>query len=374
MKMRIAVAVLLVVHGLIHLMGFVKAWKIAPVPQLSGATLFALPDFLARVVGLLWLVACLALVGAAAVLLTRGPGWWILAGGGVLLSQLLVIHAWPDAKAGTVANALLAVAVAAAAAQARFDRETDRVVRSLLSRAPAAAGATVRPEELAPLPAPVRRWLVASGVVGRPRARTVHLRQRGELRTAPGQAWMPAEAEQVFTADEPGFVWRVKVRMMRVLPVAGRDWYLDGRGRMLIELFSAIPLVDASDEKIDQGALLRFLGETVWFPSAALSRYVSWEPIDDTSARATVTWGGASASAVFSFDERGRFRELNARRWMGSGQQATLERWFIPATDWREMDGVVVPVKGEVFWKLKEGDFGYYRWEITALQQDPPAP
>lgn len=372
--MRIAVAVLLVVHGLIHLLGFAKAWRLAPVPQLSGATLFAVPEPLARAVGSLWLLACLALLGAAAMLLARGAGWWVPAAAGVALSQLLVILAWPDARAGTVANLLLAAAVAAAAAQARFDRETGLAVRSLLSRAPAAAGAPLRAEELAPLPAPVRRWLLASGAVGRPRARTVHLRQRGELRTAPDQGFMPAEAEQVFTADEPGFVWRVKVRMRRVLPVAGRDSYLDGRGRMLIRPLAAIPLVDASDEKIDQAALLRFLGEMIWFPSAALASYVSWEPIDDRSARATISWGGASVSAAFSFDERGRFRELNARRWMGAGPQATLERWLVPATEWREMDGVVVPVKGEVIWKLAAGDFSYYRWEVTALRRDPPAP
>lgn len=371
--MRIAVVVLLVVHGLIHLMGFVKAWKIAPVPQLSGATLFALPESAARVVGLLWLAACLALVGAAAMLLARGASWWILAAGGVTLSQLLVIHAWPDARAGTIANVLLAVAVLAAGAQARFDGGTDQAERWLLSRAPAGAGPAVRREELEPLPAPVRRWLEASGVVGRPRARTVHLTQRGFLRTAPEQGWMPAEAQQVFTVDEPGFVWRVKVRMLRVIPVAGRDSYLEGRGRMLIALASLLPLADASDEKIQQGAMLRFLAETVWFPSAALSPYVAWEPIDETSARATMTWRGASASAVFSFDERGRLRELTARRWMGAGEKATLQRWVVPATEWREMDGVAVPVKGEAVWRLKEGDFSYYRWEVTALQYDRPA-
>jgi len=371
--MRIAAAVLLAVHGLIHLMGFLKAWKIAPVPQLTGATLFPLPESAARVVGLLWLIACLALAGAAAVLLARGAGWWILAAAGVALSQLLVIYAWPDAKAGTIANVLLAVAVLAAGAQARFDRETDRAVRSLLSRAPAAAGAPVRREELEPLPAPVRRWLLASGVVGRPRVRTVRLEQRGSLRTAPDQGWMPAEAWQVFAVDEPGFVWRVKVRMMRVLPVAGRDSYLEGRGRMLVALASLVPMVDASDEKIQQGALLRFLGEMVWFPSAALSPYLRWEPVDETSARATMSHGGIAASALFSIDERGRFREMTARRWMGGGDKATLERWVVPATEWREMDGVAVPVKGEVVWKLKGGDFSYYRWEITALRYDPPA-
>lgn len=40
--MRIAVAVLLLVHGLIHLIGFLKPWKLAAVPQLSGRAIVPL--------------------------------------------------------------------------------------------------------------------------------------------------------------------------------------------------------------------------------------------------------------------------------------------------------------------------------------------
>jgi hypothetical protein len=39
--------------------------------------------------------------------------------------------------------------------------------------------------------------------------------------------------------------------------------------------------------QVDQGALLRLLGEMMWFPTAfADSRYVSWTTIDDQSAEA----------------------------------------------------------------------------------------
>jgi hypothetical protein len=64
---------------------------------------------------------------------------------------------------------------------------------------------------------------------------------------------------------------------------------------------------------------------------------------------------------------------MAAQRWMGGGEKATLERWVVPATEWREMDGVAIPVKGEVVWRLKGGDFSYFRWEVTALQHDRPA-
>ena len=50
--------------------------------------------------------------------------------------------------------------------------------------------------------------------------------------------------------------------------------------------------VDAKGKEIDQGALLRYLGEIVWVPSAALSDYITWEEMDSTTARATMSYEG----------------------------------------------------------------------------------
>ena len=71
---------------------------------------------------------------------------------------------------------------------------------------------------------------------------------------------------------------------MSVLPIAGRDRYADGHGHMLIKLASLLTVADGAGPEIDQGTLLRYLGEIVWFPSAALRDYISWEAIDERSA------------------------------------------------------------------------------------------
>jgi hypothetical protein len=139
---------------------------------------------------------------------------------------------------------------------------------------------------------------------------------------------------------------------------------------MLIKAASLANVVDATGAKIDQGTLLRYLGEIVWFPSAALSSHITWQAVDRTTAKATMSYRGVSASALFAFDERGRFSRLHAERYMGSGAEATLEEWVVPAMDWRVIRGVEVPVRGEVVWKLETGDFSYYRWEIVDVEYD----
>lgn len=68
----------------------------------------------------------------------------------------------------------------------------------------------VQQEELEPLPPPVQRYMEYTGVVGTPRIDTVRLRYRGKFRTAINNPWMPIRAEQVYTTNPPGFLWKAR--------------------------------------------------------------------------------------------------------------------------------------------------------------------
>ena len=343
---RLAASALLIVHGLLHLLGLAKPWKLAAV---------------------LWLIAAVTLVSAALLRLSDRESWWMVAAPAIVLSQALIILQWGDAWAGTLVNALLAVAVVVAAGTQWFHGANLQQARALLAGARVGESQILHAEDIVGLPSPVRRWLEASGAVGRPRARTVRLVQRGGLRTAPGQAYMPAEAKQYFIVDEPGFVWTVDVTMMRVVPVAGRDTYIDGLGRMFIKAGGLVTVADGTGPKFDQGAALRFLGEIVWFPSGALAPYITWKSIDDRRARATLAFKDVTTSAVFEFDERGRVAGMTAQRYYGD---SALETWVIPVTAWKTIRGIEMPVRGGVVWRLATGDFDYFQWEILDVEMN----
>ena len=99
--MRYALASLIVVHGLIHSMGFAKAFGYA---QVTG-----LQQPVPRLVGALWLVAALLLLVSAAPVLARSSTWWMVAAPAVMLSQILITSSWTDAKFGTLPNLGIAV-------------------------------------------------------------------------------------------------------------------------------------------------------------------------------------------------------------------------------------------------------------------------
>lgn len=109
--MYIAIGGLLLLHGLIHLLGFIHAWKLAQVPGMTGATLVPLSDAAVRGVGLAWLATFLVFGLAGGLRLAQHDLWWPVALAGVVASQVLVVLHWPDAQAGTVANLVIVAAL-----------------------------------------------------------------------------------------------------------------------------------------------------------------------------------------------------------------------------------------------------------------------
>jgi len=81
--------------------------------------------------------------------------------------------------------------------------------------------------------------------------------------------------------------------MKETRPEAVTERDLEG----LPEPVQIITIADATGDEIDQGTLVRYLNEMMWFPTAYLNDYIQWEPIDSGSAKATISWQGLSASA-----------------------------------------------------------------------------
>ena len=98
-------------HGLIHVMGFLKEWRLAEIKELTDQTIVPLSETMSRVLGVAWLAACALLLAAATALFFRANNWGVLALLGIGLSQVLIILWWNDARFGTVANALILAAV-----------------------------------------------------------------------------------------------------------------------------------------------------------------------------------------------------------------------------------------------------------------------
>jgi hypothetical protein len=247
-----------------------------------------------------------------------------------------------------------------------FDRRIQREIDGLLADAITSRGDIVTEDGIGQLPVVVQRWLRYSRVVGARRPGVVRLRQRGEFDL--GRGWMPFRAEQYFTINPPAFVWRARFQMAPLMTVFGRDRYQAGVGSIDMRLLSLLPVAKKTGGGLNQGDLLRFLGEMQWFPSAALSDYVKWESVDVASARATMEYGGIAASMTFRFDADGRLLEERAFRY--NDARGRDEAWVNRNDSDADFQEFRVPATGEARWEYDTGSVPYIRWRISALEFD----
>ena len=351
---------ILLLHGLIHLMGFAKAFDLAEIPQLT------LP--ISKPAGLFWLGTVFLLLAAAIDCYLRWEWWWVLALVGAVVSQVLVIIYWQDAKFGTILNIIILIGCVLSYGSWNFNGMVKRERQHFIPTA-AVENSVVRPEDLEAIPPVVRQWLNRAQIAGKSKIQTAYFKQSGRMKTSPGGSWMPVHAEQYVRTAEPGFLWIADVKAAPFTHLAGRDKYVDGHGHMLIKLMSLIPVADSKGPKIDQGALLRYLAEMVWYPSAALRDYISWEQTGTTTARATMSYGGITASGLFRFNEEGEVKSFEANRYYDRKEGATLEPWLIRIDEqsYRLFEGIRVPTRAEVTWKLAGGDFTWFELEVADL-------
>lgn len=184
--MRLALAIVLVGHGLIHLLGFAKAFGFAELPQLTRP--------IAPVMGVPWLAAAILFLLTAGVLFAWPRWWWAIGFVAIAVSTVAIGSSWADAKFGALANLVVLVGVVFGflvdgpfSQRATYEHDVD----SHLARRHSASVGVVTEVDLAPLPAPVQRYLRTSGVVGQPRVRNVRARMHGRIRQGPDSRWLP---------------------------------------------------------------------------------------------------------------------------------------------------------------------------------------
>lgn len=364
--MRFAFLIMVFLHGLIHLLGFVKGFGLKEVKELT------LP--ITKGMGLLWLAGGILNLLFGLLFILGNKYAWVIGFIAVILSQLLVIMFWKDAKFGTIPNIIILIVSMIAFGHYSFQKQVQRETNSILSTFKISTGKVITENEINDLPEPVKNWLRHSHVIGKPHISVGKVIQKAEMKMKPDQEkWMKATAIQYTNIDDPAFIWMVDMEMNKVLQVEGRDRFENGKGEMLIKLNSLFSIVDEQGEKLDEGTMQRYLGELVWFPSLALSPYITWEQVSDTSAKATMTYKGTTGSGTFSFNSDGDFTKYSAMRYQGNEPDAKRYEWVLLVEDYKTFEGIKVPAKMTATWKLDEGDWTWLKLEIADLKYNENA-
>lgn len=362
--MRWVVAILLVGHGLIHLMGAVKAFGVAELPQLTQP--------ISPLMGVAWLAAALLVIASAVLTIAYPRGVWIVGAVALVVSQAVIVSSWTDARAGTVANVVLLIVVAHSwfnhgprSFRAQFERD------KAVGLARSIDTATVTEADLAHLPGPVQRYLRVTGVMGRPRVQNYRLRFQGRIRSGPDAAWMPFDAEQLSFADQPTRLFFMHARMFMV-PVEVFHRRIGGHATMQVKIVGAIPMVDARGDDMDRAeAVTLFNDMCLLAPGTLVDPAIAWEPVDAHTARARFTDGSTTIAATLQFNDEGlltNFISDDRSRSSPDGKSFTRLRFSTPVRDYRDFGGMYLAAHGDARWRLPEGEFTYGEFNLQQIE------
>ena len=180
--------------------------------------------------------------------------------------------------------------------------------------------------------------------------------------------WSPFTAVQNFSAAPPGFLWDARIRIAPAIYAYVHDGYAGREGVMYGAISALVPVVnERGTSMMATGELLRYLAEAVFFPTALLPRGgVSWAPVDDRTARVTLTDGDTTVACDVDFGERNEIVGISAMRYRND----ELTRWVGHFGDYRRVDGMMIPMSGAVEWMLPDGPAPYFRAHLVDTRYD----
>jgi hypothetical protein len=352
--MMLGLAILLAMHGLIHLFGATKGFRLS----MAG--------------GSLWLVGG-ALFFLTAVALVAWPrGWWAIGAVALVISVLAIVPAWSEAKFGMLPNALILAAVVAgfmAEGPVSLHAVYDRDVSDGVSRT--ASVSLVRDEDLIRLPPPVRRYLEFAGVVGQPRVRNFHVSMHGRIRRDRDRSWMPIVAEQHNFVDTPSRFFYMSSSMFAI-PVRGYHRYADGAATMEVKAGGLLTVASASGIEMTQAETVTLFNDmAVMAPATLIDPAIQWESLSTCKARATFTAGAQTIRADLVFGDNGELVNfISDDRYQsgGDGQAMRKLRWSTPIGGYRMFGNVRLASTGAGRWHDAQGAYSYIELTIDDVR------
>lgn len=364
--MRILLFILILVHGLIHLMGFAKAFQLARLDQLSMPV--------SRFSGLIWGLSAFLLVAAAVLYLFWLNAWWIPGTVGVLLSTGLILNYWKDSKWGMIPNLVLMTVLFVAVAGYFFRHRFVKDARHVLSTLDSRPGNPLTLEDLAGLPDAVKNYIVYSGSVGKPRIQSFRAVLDAQIRADRNAAWIPLEVEQYNRIGPLSRLFFMNGKM-KGLPVSGYHRFKDGHATMDIRLFSLLKVQRQEGKEMDIAETVTFFNDLcILAPGALISKKIEWEEIAPLQVKAKFTEGGTRIEALLFFNEQNQLISFESedRYYISKETGPGKVRWVTPVSDYKDYHGYRLASRGEAIWYLPDGPLAYLRVELRDLRYNSP--
>ncbi len=361
--LKIIFVFILLLHGLIHLLGFSKAFNLAEINQLTQP--------ISKMSGILWLLASVLFITFLLLFLLKQNYWWMIAVAAILLSQILIFQNWGDAKFGTIINFIILLSVVIAfigALPSSFPNIYKAEVQKRL--APIDNLYVVSETDIQHLPDSVQKYLRYAGVIGKPKVNNFRLVFNGEMKKNMGGKWMDISSEQYNFYGDYARLFLIKSSLYGI-PFDGLHKYIGNKATMQIKGVSLFQVVDAKGKEMDQSDTVTLFNDMCAFaPASLIDKNIQWEQVDPLTVKAKFTNANITITATLYFNEKGELINFisDDRYYTENGEKYKNYKWSTPISKYKDFNGRKIPAYGEAIWHTPEGEFAYARFDLTEIE------
>ncbi|MEG2686686.1 MAG: hypothetical protein RR954_06170 [Christensenellaceae bacterium] len=154
------------------------------------------------------------------------------------------------------------------------------------------------------------------------------------------------------------------------IPFEGYDYYQNGKGGMKGVIAKVITLFNQTGTDMDKACLATFLAESLFAPTILLQDYITFEQISDFEVSTVITYGGQTASGIFTFNENYEMISFttNDRAVAGADGMMTYMPWSALCNDYQLAEnGIKYPTKFQAVWNYLDGNFTYFDGVISEV-------
>lgn len=350
-------AFVMLIHGLIHFMGFAKAYNYVNITQITKD--------ISKPNGVLWFLSALIFVTATVLYASKKESWPYIAIVAVIISQILIITVWKDAKFGTIANVIVLFVAFATWGSQRFETTFKADVKRHLSQTDFATNAILTEADITLLPWPVQKYIRYSGAVNKPKIKNMRLVFEGQMREK-GKDFFKFTSVQYNFFDDPTRLFFMKATMFGTI-VPGYHCYQNERATMQIKLLGSFNVVNFKGTQMNKAETVTVLNDMcLMAPASLIDIRIEWTPIDSLSAKAVFTNGINKIAATLYFNQQGQLVNfISDDRYAIDMKQY---RFSTLVKDYKAVNGINIMHYGETIWHYPDGEFVYGKFTLKSIE------
>ena len=350
-------AFIMLIHGLIHFMGFAKAYSYGNITQLTKD--------ISKPNGLLWFLVAILFVVATVLFLLKKESWPYIAIVAAVISQILIIAVWKDAKFGSIVNVIVVLAAISAWSSQQFESTFIKDVKSHLLKTNNIKTDLLTEADIQPLPFPVQKYMRYCGVVNKPKVKNVKIIFDGEMRDK-GKDFFKFNSVQYNFFDEPTRLFFMKAKMYGTT-VPGYHCYQNATATMQIKLLGLFNVVNLKGTEMNKAETVTLFNDMcLMAPASLIDKRIEWTSSDSLSAKAIFTNGINKISATLYFNEQGQLINfISDDRYAIDMKQY---RFSTPVKEYTQMNGRNMWKYGETIWHYPDGEFVYGKFTLKSIE------